>query len=261
MTLDNFQDGSPLSAEGLDAMVNAFDHEAVLSGGVPSVGTGNFDVDLTAADYVIEGTDYTATADTVTLSNPSGSDRVDIITATTGSAFSVSEGTPGTNPNADDIPDDEVLIAAVFVDSGAASLSSGDINDYRVILRRDAVTFKGNDIDSDGDGQVDSADDSDRLGGTLANEYNTFDVSTFNFQPGSSSSSSTDTGIDNSNVVSVWIRNVQNSTLPKSIGWEGGTSEDLEFSAREISGGNLELTGYNNTPDNDLSFDLVVLHT
>lgn len=260
MTRNNFADGSPFSAEGLDSVVNAVNHEAILSGGAPSVGTGNYEVDLTACDYVVDDTDLSISADTVTLSSASASDRVDIITADKSPGFNVTEGSPGTNPNAPTIPTNEVLICAVFVDSGSTSLVTSDIYDYRVLLERDATTYKGADLDSDGDGQVDSADDSDALGGTPAAEYNTFDVSTFNFQPGASSSSSTDTGIANSNVLAVHLRNIGATTLPKTIGLDGAGSDELEWSMRVLSGGNLELTGYNNTSDNDLNFDLVVLH-
>lgn len=141
MTQDNFQDGSPFTAEGLDSVVNAIGHEAILSGGVPSVGTGNYDVDLTACDYVVGGTDYSISADTVTLSSASPADRVDIITADTTPGFNVVEGSPATNPNAPAIPADEVLIAAVFVDSGSSSLVASDINEYRVVLTRNATTL------------------------------------------------------------------------------------------------------------------------
>lgn len=248
--MSNFADGSPFSAEGLDSIVDAVDHNAILSGGVPSVGTGNYDIDLTACDYVISGTDYSIAGDTVTLSSASASDRVDLVTADTTPGFNVVEGNPATNPNAPDIPTNEVLIAAVFVDSGGTSLATSDINEYRVVLTRNATTYKGNDIDSDGDGKVndadaaDLADDSNQLNGLAATAYEPFDTtddqSETSRQSASSGSGTTDlVNTSGSGFLQHAFIQTNNSSASVDVTVDGGTTQTY--------GGWLDLLGDGST--------------
>jgi len=251
MTQNNYQDGAQFSAEGLDAQVNAHANEGVLSGGAPSIGTGSFEVDLTACDYVVSTTAFSIGADTVALSSPSGSDRVDIITATTGGAFNVTEGSPATDPNAPTIPTDEVLIAAVFVPSGASNLVSGNINDYRVFLVRDAVTFKGNDIDTDGDSKVDAADQADnadtldtREATDLEDFSTTGDGSDITRVNGSQSQSGTTTVVNVSGsgflLGGVYTVNGPNASVDVTI--DGGTTQS--FNNTVVNVGDANYIGY-----------------
>lgn len=66
-----------------------------------------------------------------------GETRVDLITVDSTGATNTTEGSPGAGTDANpviapDIPSGQVLIAAVTVDGGATSLTSGDIHDYRI---------------------------------------------------------------------------------------------------------------------------------
>jgi hypothetical protein len=134
MTRNPVGDNEAFSAVLWSAMVNAHDDEIIETGFEPSKGSGNWEVDTTGGSVWISGTKYDHTADTAFLSTADGTDpRVDLVTVDTVPNVSVVEGTPAADPVAPDIPDGEVLIAAVFVPAGAGSISASDIHDYRVI--------------------------------------------------------------------------------------------------------------------------------
>ena len=113
--------------------------EAVVSGCDPSLGSGDFDVDVAAGEVVVADAIDSVSSGTVTLSAADTTDRVDIITVQSGGTLNSVEGTPAADadavPVAPDIPADEVLIAAVLVEADASDLSSAgsDLADYRTM--------------------------------------------------------------------------------------------------------------------------------
>lgn len=146
MTRNPFQDGDIVHAPGLNAAVNGLNLEGVKSGCTPSKGTGDWDVDVASGAVFVNSTDETSVGSaTKTLTAPSndadldaGEARVDLVTVDSTGTVNVTEGTASSGDklaNAPDIPANEVLIAAVFVDGDATSLSSSDINDYRSIIK------------------------------------------------------------------------------------------------------------------------------
>lgn len=144
MTLNSFDDGSPLLANGLNAILNAFNSEAVKNGVVASKGTGDYDVDFTSGEVTIGGDLVTVASDTKTLTSAAadadldaGEFRVDTITVDDTGTINVAEGTAAVNPVAPDIPSDEVLVSLVIVDGSASALTSADILDRRIIFSLD----------------------------------------------------------------------------------------------------------------------------
>lgn len=156
MTLNNFQDGEAIHAPGLNAIVNAHEREAILSGCTPSKGSGNWDVDVTSGRVIVNGTEASVSAGTVSLTAPgsdadldSGEARVDLVTADNTGTLSATEGTASSGdkkPISPDIPAGEVLIAAVFVDADASSLTSSDISSYRVVRSQTIAASETDDL-------------------------------------------------------------------------------------------------------------------
>ena len=138
MTRNPFTDGEPFSVAALNSLKHGFDGEGVTSGGVLTPGTGDFEVDISATEYLVAGSYESLAADSVTLSNPSAEDRLDLIVANTTPAFQVVEGDPANTagqPNAKDIPADTVLLGAVYVASDATELFASDLFDeYRTTM-------------------------------------------------------------------------------------------------------------------------------
>lgn len=135
MTRNPVGDNEAFSAAYWSAKANAHGGEAVVSGLDPSKGTGNYDVDTAEGEIQVGSRaaflePQTTTVAAADATNP----RVDIITADLASNVTVTEGVPSPNPAAPDIPDDEVLICAVFVPGGASQITASDIHDYRIIL-------------------------------------------------------------------------------------------------------------------------------
>lgn len=135
MTLNTFADNTQFSAVAWNAMTNAHNYEAVLSGLTPSDGASGLDVDYASGTALANGTFVSPTSGTVTLSAADPSNpRVDIITVDDTATVSDTTGTAAADPVAPDIPSGETLIAAVEVAAGATTLATADIHDYRVLL-------------------------------------------------------------------------------------------------------------------------------
>jgi hypothetical protein len=165
MTRNPVQDGDFVLAPLFGSLMNAHQQDAVLNGVAPSVGTGDFDVDTTAGNVVVESDPVTVSSNTATLTAPSndadldsGEFRVDLLTVNNAGTVNVSEGNAANEPISPPIPTDEVVICAVVVAGDATGLQSADVRDYRSLIDQDARTYKDNDIDTDGDGSVNNAD-------------------------------------------------------------------------------------------------------
>lgn len=151
MTRNPYADGDFTHAPGLSAITNAHDGERIVSGCTPSKGSGDYDVDV-ASGTVSAGYRNVASvsATTKSLTTPSndadldsGEARVDIVHVDSTGTVNVTEGTAASGSKkaiAPDIPSGEVLVAAVFVDADASSLSSSDIYDYRQLGEKEVTT-------------------------------------------------------------------------------------------------------------------------
>lgn len=149
MTRNPVGDNEAFSAAFWSAMVNAAAFEGVKSGCAPTVGTGNWDVDV-ASGETHHGTatnDVTFAGDTATLSAAHATlNRVDLVTITSAGAINGVEGTAAADPIAPDIPSGHVLICAVFLQAAASSISASDIHDYRAIVPFDAYPWTAADL-------------------------------------------------------------------------------------------------------------------
>lgn len=134
MTVNRVGDNEEFSATHWSSILNGVGLEYILSGCTPTKGTGNFDVDVAAGSVLIAGSSpVTFAGDTVTLTTPDPTNpRVDLVTIDTGGVLDSVDGTPASDPEAPDIPANEVVIAVVEVAAGASSIVAGDIHDYRV---------------------------------------------------------------------------------------------------------------------------------
>lgn len=158
MTRNPQSDGAFVHAALVNAILNGHDTEGIVSGCTPSVGSGDWDVDVASGTVVSDG-EASVSAQTASLTAPSndadldsGEARADLVTLDSSGTVQVQEGTAASGnkePVAPDIPNGQVLVAFVFVDGDATSLSSSDVFDYRVIYdgfsanRRTRVLVEG----------------------------------------------------------------------------------------------------------------------
>lgn len=134
MVANNFADGELFTAAHLNSILQAFRGFATQSGGVASKGTGDWDVDVTAGEF-LDGTLFPAQTATLTAADATNY-RVDLLTLQqsggTG-ALNVYEGSDSAGaPAVQDVPTGEVPIAVVELKAGASALTSADIHDVRV---------------------------------------------------------------------------------------------------------------------------------
>lgn len=136
MTRNPVQDGEDFSATYWSSIYNAHAAEAVITGCVPSKGSGDWDVDVTAGEALVQNSVVDVSAGTVTLSASATDDRVDIVTVDDSGTLAATEGTADATPEAPAIPSGEVLIATVLVEGGGGSLASAgsQIDDYRTVF-------------------------------------------------------------------------------------------------------------------------------
>ena len=138
MTKNPFVDGGGIPAAALNALKHAFEGEGVKSGGAITPGTGDFEVDVTAVEYHVDDSGFSATADTLTHDAPDNEDRIDLITADTTQTLKIVKGDAAAvanQPDSPDIPTDEVLLGAVLIRSGADKILDPDIFDeYKTIV-------------------------------------------------------------------------------------------------------------------------------
>jgi hypothetical protein len=96
---------------------------ALISGG-GVVATGNLDITISAALYMIQGTFYTAPQTDITLSTADATHpRIDLVVADTNGDFVIIEGTPSANPVKPELdPGSQLEISFILVPAGATSL-------------------------------------------------------------------------------------------------------------------------------------------
>jgi len=151
MTRNPVGDSEQFSATYWSSIYNAHNQEGVLNGLVPSKGSGDFDIDTTSGEALVQSTktgSVNSQSPAVALNTSDSDDRVDLVHINSAGTISKTTGTAATDPNAPDIPSGEVLLAAVLVEGGASSLSSAGskIADYRTIYDNNPA------LDSIGDG-------------------------------------------------------------------------------------------------------------
>lgn len=138
MTRNPLSDGSPVTAVYFNALANALDGEGVIDGCDATPGTGNFEVDIASGNVALGRSKVSVGSTTVTHDSPDAEDRWDLITVNSSGTVSITKGTAASTsgqPNAPDIPADEVLLAPVYIRSGASEILAGDIeNEFNAIV-------------------------------------------------------------------------------------------------------------------------------
>ncbi len=122
-------------ASRLDNLKQAAIDEHVISGcSVDEESTPAMGVDVTAGvvffngDYVtVSGVNKTVTAAHASLN------RKDIISVNSSGTVTYTEGSAAANPFPADLPNGEILLAVIDVDTGDTAINTGDINDTRII--------------------------------------------------------------------------------------------------------------------------------
>lgn len=135
-TQNPLSDPDNVSAAFFNAQNSALDGTAIESGCAPSVGAGNWDVDVAGGTVIHDETESSFNSDTTTLNSSDTSDRVDLVTIDNNGNLGNTTGTAASEPNAPDIPSNHVLVAAVYVRGGSSNLVSSDIFDYRCFINR-----------------------------------------------------------------------------------------------------------------------------
>ena len=118
----------------------------VVEGLEPTVGTDDFEVDVTEGEAVVNGTVHTVSAGSVTLSAPDSDPRKDLVVVDTDGNLAVEEGTPEAEqpdgaerfftdtPTPEDLDiQDYAVIAEVWVAEDATELVTDDIRDRRLV--------------------------------------------------------------------------------------------------------------------------------
>lgn len=144
MARNPFKDQETRSAVLLNSMASAHALDGIVSGGELTSGSGDFDVDHEASDYMIGGEDYSVDAGTVTADDADDTLRVDLIVFDDSGEADVVKGEPAPEPDdgedeqpvAPDIPDGSVLVGAVLVPGGVTSIGTSDIwNEYKTEIQ------------------------------------------------------------------------------------------------------------------------------
>lgn len=111
----------------------------IISGCSISKGTSDWDIDVTSGTVFIiaaGGGNVSVSSGTVTLTDPAsdadmdaGESRIDLITANTSGTLAAVEGTAATNPDAPDVPADEVVLGFVVIAESDSTVADSDIID------------------------------------------------------------------------------------------------------------------------------------
>lgn len=128
---------------------NALGGWGIVSGCAISKGTGDWDIDVTSGTVFITGTgEVSVSSGTVTLTDPAsdadmdaGESRIDLVTADTGGSLAAVEGTAASNPDAPDIPADEVVLGFVHIENSDSTVADSDIIDVPALLGDDSVRY------------------------------------------------------------------------------------------------------------------------
>jgi hypothetical protein len=125
-----------------DILAPAFSYTGVLSGcAVAAQGTPNMTVAISAGVVVVNGVVVTVAAGNVTISaNASGNARFDLICVDAAGVKSAVAGIPSTSPVFPN-PAGKVVLAAVRVPAGAASISNAKLVDKRVFNTLSSLAF------------------------------------------------------------------------------------------------------------------------
>ena len=139
---DPYSDGVPFSTAKLNSNHRGHENQGVLDGGDATPGSGSWDVDVSEVDYLLDGV---LNASSTTLAHDdSPLDRLDLITVDANGTISITKGSEASStgqPDAPDIPTDEVLIATVHIRDGASEIVAGDIdNSAKTLL--DVVQYR-----------------------------------------------------------------------------------------------------------------------
>jgi len=132
----NAEDVSQAQPDSVDfaIMVAAFAGTGVVSGcAVTAQGTPNMTVAVAAGTVAVGGTQAAVTAGNVTITTANATNpRFDLIVANNAGALSAVAGTAAAAPVFPAIPANSVVLAAVRVPAGAASINTPKITDKRV---------------------------------------------------------------------------------------------------------------------------------
>lgn len=143
-----FGDKESIQALDPNSLAKAIKSTAVVSGCSPSYSGSGLTIDVASGTVVVNGTEYSVTAGSVTLNSADSNyprkdlvciDGTGSIIKVTGTAEEVDpSGSSRFNSERPAPPDletnDYVVIAEVWIPAGASSLSTSDVRDRRVIL-------------------------------------------------------------------------------------------------------------------------------
>ena len=142
-TADKFDtpSGGTFYGAALTAITEAFDGNGVTSSGDAEATPGSSDmtVDVASGTIRYDGTEYTPSADTLTISSAPTSTtngqedrRVDLVVFDSSSGtYTVVEGNPSPNPVPPSVPADGLLIAFVEVGHDVVDIQAGDVLNWR----------------------------------------------------------------------------------------------------------------------------------
>jgi hypothetical protein len=131
------RDGEFPFANDFNAMAQALEAGTQVESGcaVSDGGTDDLSLDVSAGSVVLDGTEASVGAQSVTLSGADADhDRYDLVVADGSGNASVVTGTASATPQAPSIPDGTVLLAIVEVPAGASGVTEANVNDARVVL-------------------------------------------------------------------------------------------------------------------------------
>lgn len=148
--INPIDDNQGAYAAWFNAFANAHGAGGIVSGCSISKGTGDWDIDVTSGTIIESNTEASISAGTVTLTQPSndadmdaGESRIDLVTANTGDALSVTEGTAASNPTTPDIPSSEVLLGFVHVSNSDSTVADSDIFDVPALIQNNNTLYDG----------------------------------------------------------------------------------------------------------------------
>lgn len=142
MTTVNYAQGNTTIYDAeTNAVMNAANNGGIISGGSVSKGSGDWDIDVTAGEALVDGIGQVPiNAGTVTITDSSalasGESRITLLTVQTDGTLNSVDGSAATNPDSPDIPADEVLLGFVVVADTDSTLADSDINDLPAMRHR-----------------------------------------------------------------------------------------------------------------------------
>jgi streptogramin lyase len=152
MSRNPTDDNTALWSATLNAFASRQAGLAILSGCTVSKGTGDFDSDVSSGTVWLNGARVSVSSATLTHTDTSnmssGETRVDLISADSNGAVSITKGTAAMDPAAPGIPTDEVLLGYWQIAGDDASLASSDLFDIPdLAISVEDLTSAGSDGD------------------------------------------------------------------------------------------------------------------